>query len=68
MQDERCAQIDGVFGVRRLDAAFRLKQANEKRRQAAALQRLPPFQVKWLIAFSFNLHTPQLIDSPVTVV
>jgi len=32
-----------AFGVRRLDAAFRLKQANEKRRQAAALQRLRQF-------------------------
>jgi hypothetical protein len=57
MQDERCAQIDGVFGVRRALAAFRSLSLNEKRRQVAALQRLPPFQVKWLIAFSFNLHS-----------
>jgi hypothetical protein len=47
---------DGVFGVRRLGAAFRLK---EKRRQAAALQRLPPFHVKKLISRGFNLHTLQ---------
>jgi hypothetical protein len=28
--------------------------------QVAALQRPPPFQVKWLIAFSFNLQSLQL--------
>ena len=42
-------------------AAFRSLSLNEKRRQVAALQRLPPFQVKWLIAFSFNLHSLQVI-------
>jgi hypothetical protein len=41
-------------------AAFRSLSLNEKRRQVAALQKLPPFQVKWLIAFSFNLHSLQL--------
>ncbi|HEX5084311.1 MAG TPA: hypothetical protein VFY40_19885 [Blastocatellia bacterium] len=34
MKDARCTQIDGVFGVRRLGAAFRL---NEKRRRAIPL-------------------------------
>jgi hypothetical protein len=32
-----------AFGVRRLGAAFRFKKAKEKRRQAAALQRLRRF-------------------------
>jgi hypothetical protein len=32
MQDERCAQIDGVFGVRRALAAFRSLSLNENRR------------------------------------
>jgi hypothetical protein len=41
-------------------AAFRSLSLNEKRRQVAALQGLPPFQVKRLIAFSFNLHRLQL--------
>ena len=65
MQDERCAQIDGVCGVQRALAAFRSLSLNEKRRELAALQRLPPFEVKWLIAFSFNLHRLQLSkDAP----
>jgi hypothetical protein len=42
MKNARYTQIDGVFGVRRLGAAF---HSNKKRRQAAALQMLPPFQV-----------------------
>jgi hypothetical protein len=33
------AECDQPFGVRWLDAAFRLKKANEKRRELAALQR-----------------------------
>jgi hypothetical protein len=45
-----------------LSPLFRLNNTNEKRRQVAALQRLPPFQVKWLIALSFNLHGLQLIE------
>jgi hypothetical protein len=50
MEDERRAQIDGVFGARRLVAAFRFKKATEKRQELAALQRLPPFQVKYMKA------------------
>jgi hypothetical protein len=34
-----------VFGVRRALAAFRSFSLNEKRRQVAALQKLPPFHV-----------------------
>jgi hypothetical protein len=40
-----------AFGVRRLVAAFRLKKANEKRRELAALQRLRQFA-----------HSAHLID------
>ena len=46
-----------AFGAPWLDAAFLLKKANEKRRQAKALQLLRRF-----------MRTLQLIDSPVTVV
>jgi hypothetical protein len=33
-----------AFGVRRLVAAYRLKEANEKRRELKALQRLRQFE------------------------
>jgi len=31
--------------------------------QVAALQRLPPFQINWLISFSFNSHSLHLNEN-----
>ena len=45
---------------RRFSFAFFKRKAATSRRT----KRLPPFQVKWLIAFSFNLHSLQLLNIP----